>query len=410
MASFSYELLGWGYWDWDLPWAKTEKQRKALSAILANVRVYQREPIALSMRNQMNRPSRYNYYRLGQKPLVTVLRNLEAANLVAIRDGTPRFARTPDGEELQTSVSFFTASEELVYLAFEWIRDNEFCRVDPIFLELKANNKESHLLNFEWDDYTRLVQKQMSEYCEYISHQHIMIEGKPLGQLKLVRQFKDWAGDGSFFYGGRAFEYFMGIPKQRRDRFRINGDKIVRVDYPASVPNLLYLMMTGERLSLNDDPYRLDGFDREVAKWAMKFLLNTKGLWGAELALNNWLNTEAENPEARGMIAQAIQKVGSSRMLLELVIERNEPIKDCLMLGAAMGQHYQWLEANLVFHVAHQLSLIGVPALTVHDEFIVREQDAELAEMVMYGTWPEDLPELPEAPWNRSRQTKSEVV
>ena len=138
MASFSYELLGWGYWDWDLPWAKTEKQRKALSAILANVRVYQREPIALSMRNQMNRPSRYNYYRLGQKPLVTVLRNLEAANLVAIRDGTPRFARTPDGEELKPCVSFFTASEELVDLAFEWIRDNEFCRVDPIFLELTA--------------------------------------------------------------------------------------------------------------------------------------------------------------------------------------------------------------------------------------------------------------------------------
>ncbi len=50
--------------------------------------------------------------------------------------------------------------------------------------------------------------------------------------------------------------------------------------------------------------------------------------------------------------------------------------------------------------------LNGIPALTVHDEFIVREQDAELADRVMYGAWPEDLPELPEAPWNISRQTK----
>ena len=80
------------------------------------------------------------------------------------------------------------------------------------------------------------------------------------------------------------------------------------------------------------------------------------------------------------------------------------------MLGAAMGQHYQWLEANLVFHVAHQLALQGIPALTVHDEFIVREQDAELAEMVMYGNWPEDSPELTEAPWTRSRQTQSEAL
>ena len=54
--------------------------------------------------------------------------------------------------------------------------------------------------------------------------------------------------------------------------------------------------------------------------------------------------------------------------------------------------------------------LSNVPALTVHDEFIVREQDAELAEMVMHGTWPEDLPELTDAPWNRSRQTKSEAL
>ena len=410
MASFSYELLGWGYWNWDLPWAKTKKQRKALSAILANVRVYHREPIGLSMRNQRNRPSRYNYYRLGQKPLVSVLRNLEAAKLVTIKDGTPRFARSSDGEELQSCVSFFIASEELVEIAFDWIQDNEFCRVDPIFLELKANNKENHLLQFEWDNYTLAVQQLMSEYCEFISHQHIIVEGKPLGELKLVRQFKDWAGDGSFFYGGRAFEYFMGLPKQRRDRFRINGDKVVRLDYPASVPNLLYLMMTGQRLSPNDDPYRLDGFDREVSKWAMKFLLNTKGLWGAELALNNWINTEAQNPETRETLVQAIQKVGSSRRLLELVIERNEPIKDCLMLGAAMGQHYQWLEANLVFHVAHQLMLHDVPALTVHDEFIVREQDAPLADMVMYRSWPEDLPELTDAPWNRSRQRKSETV
>ena len=44
-------------------------------------------------------------------------------------------------------------------------------------------------------------------------------------------------------------------------------------------------MMTGQRLSSRDDPYRLDGFDREVAKWGMKFLLNTKMTMGSRLAL-----------------------------------------------------------------------------------------------------------------------------
>ena len=65
-----------------------------------------------------------------------------------------------------------------------------------------------------------------------------------------------------------------------------------------------------------------------------------------------------------------------------------------------MGQHYQWLEANLVFHIAHQLSLRDVPAITVHDEFIVTQQDKDIAEELMYNEWPKGLPTLDKAPWN----------
>ena len=110
------------------------------------------------------------------------------------------------------------------------------------------------------------------------------------------------------------------------------------------------------------------------------------------------------------LVEQAIQQHGSIEKIIRMIVERNKPIESCLMQGKAMGQHYQWLEASLVFHVAHQLMLSNVPALTVHDEFIVREQDAPLVEMVMHGSWPEGLPELTEAPWNRSRQTQSEAV
>jgi hypothetical protein len=89
------------------------------------------------------------------------------------------------------------------------------------------------------------------------------------------------------------------------------------------------------------------------------------------------------------------------KSVIEAILERNKPIAPCLMQGKAMGQHYQWLEANLVFHVAHQLSLRGVPALTVHDEFIVMEKDKDIAEQLMYNEWPQDLPVLAETPWHR---------
>jgi hypothetical protein len=78
------------------------------------------------------------------------------------------------------------------------------------------------------------------------------------------------------------------------------------------------------------------------------------------------------------------------------------------MQGKAMGQHYQWLEANLVFHVAHQLSVRGVPAITVHDEFIVMENHKDIAEQLTYSEWLKNLPVLAAAPWNRRCETQSE--
>jgi len=406
MVRFSYELIGWGYWDWSVPNVRTEKQRKALSAILANVREYKRQPILLSIRNQRNRPSRYNYFRIGQKPLVAVLRKLEQKQLLTITKGTPRFSRGPDGEFLPANLSSFIASEELLDMAYDWISDEEVIRLDPLYVELRSNDKEEYLIQFEWDAYTEHVQKQMSEYCDYMNEQWIEIEGRPLGELKLVRHFKDWAGDGSFLFGGRAWHPFMSLSKIERRRFRINGSRVACLDYPASVPNLLYLMMTGKRL--DEDPYSLDGLDRFVGKQVMKFLMNTKGFQGAEMALKNWLIDEHSCPKETVMVSSAIESLGSERKLLELVVARNEPIKSCLMLGAAMGQHYQWLEANLVFHVAHQLSQRDIPTLTVHDEFIVMEKDKDIAEQLMYSEWPEDLPMLAEAPWNRCCETQSE--
>lgn len=75
-----------------------------------------------------------------------------------------------------------------------------------------------------------------------------------------------------------------------------------------------------------------------------------------------------------------------------------------------MGQHYQWLEANLVFHVAHKLSRKRIPAITVHNDFIVRERDKEITEELTYSLLPENLPTLAAAPWNKALQTQHKAA
>ena len=40
------------------------------------------------------------------------------------------------------------------------------------------DDKEEYLIQFEWDAYTDHVQKQMSEYCEYINEQWMILDRK----------------------------------------------------------------------------------------------------------------------------------------------------------------------------------------------------------------------------------------
>jgi hypothetical protein len=390
---------------------------KAFRCVLANVKKYGQQPIFYSRRNQPNRPPRYNPAGLGNKPVRYVIDRLDELGLLTVTKGFKRYEVQEDYELIPSRMSSFVASCEMVEMAHRLIPSKQLYEAQQPHIELR--DLKENLVNFEWNDYLSEIHFQMAEYCDYINKQFIVIRGERLTNFHLARKFKDWNEDGSFMFDGRAWHPFMNMsPEERVKNIRINGSDVVALDYAASEPNLLYQMMTGQRLFPDGDPYTVEGLERWVVKRFMTLMLNTKDERGASSAMKNWLNEDERNvlphrkmkeKADKVLVEQAIQQYGSIEKIIRMIVEKNKPIESCLMQGKRMGQHYQWLEASLVFHVAHQLMLSNVPALTVHDEFIVRKQDAPLAEMVMYGTWPEGLPKLTDAPWNRSRQTKSEA-
>jgi hypothetical protein len=390
----------------------------AFSCVLANVKKYGQQPIFYNRRNQLNRPPRYNPAGLGNKPVRYVIDRLQQLGFLTVNKGCKRYEIQEDYELKPALMSSFVASGELVEMADRLIPQKQLFEAPQPHIELR--DLKENLVNFDWGDYLKNIHFQMAEYCDYINKQSVMIRGERLKDLHLVRKFKDWNEDGCFMFGGRAWHPFMNMSGEERVKnIRINGSSVVALDYEASEPNLLYLMMTGRRLSPDSDPYTIEGLERRAVKRFMTLMLNTKDVYGAVSAMKNWLNEDErkvlphrkmKEKADKVLVELAIQQHGSIEKIIRMIVERNKPIESCLMQGKAMGQHYQWLEASLVFHVAHQLMLSNVPALTVHDEFIVREQDATLVETVMYGTWPEGLPELTDAPWNRLRQTQSETV
>jgi hypothetical protein len=92
----------------------------------------------------------------------------------------------------------------------------------------------------------------------------------------------------------------------------------------------------------------------------------------------------ATNAEKRDY-QTAIENIGDNPKIMDAVLKRNQPIAKCFFRGKAMGQHYAWLEANLVYEVANYLTqCLDIPCLTVHDEFIIPEDRALGIEDYLY--------------------------
>ena len=210
----------------------------------------------------------------------------------------------------------------------------------------------------------------MSAYCAYLNLQDMKIDGEDLGHIHLIRKYKDWDSSGRLIYGGRAHHPFMSLPKAKRKKITINGEPVVAVDYPASQANVLYKQVTWEFLH-PEDPYKVDGLQRDTVKHLMQMMLNNASRRGASMAAK--ANLASLKKSATEAFESDSQKHGGIAAMMKLIEERNAPIAKCFYQGKAQGQYYAWLESNLVLEVAKHLTDQGVPSLTVHDEFIVPE-------------------------------------
>ena len=117
----------------------------------------------------------------------------------------------------------------------------------------------------------------------------------------------------------------------------------------------------------------------------MTMMINNASSRAAAMAAKANLNKLKKRQVAR--FEEDTKKFGGIAAMMRHVVERNAPISECFYKGKAAGQYYAWLESNLVFEVARYLADLEVPALTVHDEFIVPEDMADAG-------WSADIPSL----------------
>ncbi len=369
------------------PTLRTKTQRKALHCILSNVGKYKTQPILFNMRNQANAPEQYNPHGYGHKPLIAVIQQLKRNGLLTLKKGVARLVKKNDGDFEEAQLSEFRASETLVGLCEAHDYTPKATAANPQqFVELRDLN--GRLVSFEETSYSRHINELMGDYCQFLNAQRIEVDGEDLGHLHLVRKYKDWDGSRRLIHGGRSHHPFMSYPSAKRERITINGSPVDTVDYPASQLNVLYSHVTG-RFLYPEDPYEVEGMSRTTAKYLVNLMLNNASAQAASLAANK--NISDQKKLVRDNYSSDLRRFKTVSAMMKLISDRNASIAHCFFNGKAMGQQYAWLEANLVFEVARLLARMDVPALTVHDEFIVPVDMVEAVHEVRYTRAFKDL-------------------
>ena len=362
-----------------VPKLGTKKQRQALHCILSNVGRYGRQPLFFHMRNQANPPPQYNPHGYGHKPLVAVIEQLRDNGLLQLQRGT---AWGPDDDD--GKLSSFMPDLKLVQLCDQLGYSKQSLAQQDHFIELRTKEKDGKgkLLSFETSAYSEHINQLMAEYCGFLNQQRLECDGESLGHIHLIRTYKDWDKSGRLIHGGRAWLPFMSFKPAKRERIKINGEAVASVDYPASVPNVIYLHLTGKRL-YPEDPYEVEGLGRRSVKAVMNMMLNNDSQYHAVGAMEKYRKKEMTKPENE-QLDKEIKAFGSLEQIMDAVAERNAPISESFYQGKAKGQYYAWIESNLVFEVARFLATVDVPALTVHDEFIVPQSMEEAVREYRY--------------------------
>lgn len=371
----------------ELPKLLRQDHNDALHCILSNVGKYKDQKILFQLRNQANAKPQYNPHGYGHKPLITVIKRLQENGLVTLNKGTSKFSKNELGEYEDSKLSEFIASERLVQIceALGYTASATQHNVEN-FVELREPKKTS-AISYKETPYSIYTNELMSEYCEFLNQHQFEVDGESFGHIHLVRKYSDWDGSGQLKFGGRTWQPFMQFSSDKRSRITIDGQPVTAVDYPASQLNVIYKHLTGNFLA-PEDPYEVDGIARNTVKYLVNIMLNSDSYYGASRAANKAANLK-DKLKTNANIEQYhkdIKSFGSLKQLMVAIEQRNAPIAECFLKGKAQGQQYAWLEANLVFEVARRLARSGVPALTVHDEFIVPVGVEDEVREFMYTT------------------------
>ena len=209
----------------------------------------------------------------------------------------------------------------------------------------------------------------LSAYDDFMGTVATTIGSSPVhpSQLSLTRIFSK----GSFKLGGRLYAPIQNYTKQTRKYFYLNGEPTIEIDYSSIHPHMLYHK---ERLEFNgDDPYAIEGFDRDAVKVAFNIMLN-KEAFGAN------------KPVAKTISKVVDCDIDTAEALETAIQTLHSPIAHYFNTG--IGLTLQRRDSDIALLVINTfVNELSRPIICVHDSFIVSVRDTETLVLAMNDSY-----------------------
>jgi hypothetical protein len=298
----------------------------------------------------------------------------------------------------------YTLSPQAVSMLVEHVEDmdNFIDYVPNELIVLRDENKRPIPIPENLDSATRRYlseREYLITLCNFLNGQQQLThrvwepESELLGRT-VARTFsalKAVYNNGSFKEGGRLYGEFQNLRKTERSTLQINGQPTVELDYSCLHPQMLYNI---EKRSLKGDAYEVFPNQskqiRNGVKIAFNALLNSQTEQAALKACNlsisdydktgrmkNWFDVL----ESRELKEELTKSHLNFKTIMQLLKKKHAPIAK--YFGTGFGLLLQNMDVELVYSVCSYFAIRGIPALPVHDSFIIQARyESELREIM----------------------------
>jgi hypothetical protein len=235
--------------------------------------------------------------------------------------------------------------------------------------KVKLKVDDSKLVNFRND---------LKNYNSALGQFNFTINGiaAPWDTFELTRVFNSQ----DLLSGGRFYSDFVTMPSATRATLEIDGERVVQADFSA-IHARIGLAVAGVSLGAHDDPYQIDGQEREAVKEVFTVLFNSTT--GRSNDKDKSLRDKGRDP--------ASMRVS--------IFDRFPELKP--LVRETIGLRLQRADSEAAAVLLKGFTSAGRPLVPVHDGFYLLERDQWLFKSL--------LDEAVDSLWSIVRKTWPEV-